>query len=111
MKHMGFGDKWITWISRCVYIALVSILVNRSPGPLFHMERGLRQGCPLSPLLFNFMVKALFNLNNQFKYKGWLQGGSYSRSPGKGFHCYNLEMILFSSNATLKNLLGGFICV
>lgn len=38
------------------------------------MERGLRQSCPLSQLLFYLVPEALPNLLNQFHYAGWLSG-------------------------------------
>lgn len=39
--------------------ASASILVNGSPTPPFKLNRGLRQGDPLSPFLFNLVVESL----------------------------------------------------
>ncbi|KAE8673743.1 Gamma-tubulin complex component 2 [Hibiscus syriacus] len=61
MKEMGFGSRWIGWISKCVTSATVSVLVNGVPTEEIPMARGLRQGCSLSPLLFN-IVGELLNL-------------------------------------------------
>lgn len=41
---------------RCVSVASVSVLVNGIPWPVFQIERGFRQGYPLSPLFFNLLV-------------------------------------------------------
>lgn len=71
---MDFKDKWISWINRCVSVASASVLVNETPGPSFLLERRLRSGCPLSPLLFNLVAEALPILVKQFHSKGWLQG-------------------------------------
>lgn len=59
LSRMGFGLKWISWIMECVSSALVSVLVNGSPTKEFRMKRGLRQGDPLSPFLFNMVVEGL----------------------------------------------------
>ncbi|GMI66662.1 hypothetical protein HRI_000335500 [Hibiscus trionum] len=59
---MGCGDKWCMWISKCVSSASISVLINGSPTPCFSLGRELRQGCPLSPLLFNVVGEALSRL-------------------------------------------------
>lgn len=52
----------------------VSVLVNGSPSEKFRMERGLRQRCSLSPLLFKLVVEALPTLVYQFEDNRWLKG-------------------------------------
>ena len=54
---MGFGEKWCIWIRTCISRVQFSMLVNRSPADFFGSSRGLRQGDPLSPLLFLVMVE------------------------------------------------------
>ena len=52
MKRMGFCAKWIKWIEG----------VNGSPIEEFCPHRGLRQGDPLVPFLFNIVVEGLSGL-------------------------------------------------
>jgi hypothetical protein len=56
LRSRGFGDIWIGWIQDIVVGDSVSVLANGKESATFKTGKGLRQGDPLSPLLFNLVV-------------------------------------------------------
>ena len=62
IRRLGFYPKWICWIEGCLNSASISILVNDNPTNEFIPQRGLRQGDPLAPLLFNIVAEGLTGL-------------------------------------------------
>ncbi|KAL4282863.1 hypothetical protein GQ457_16G008650 [Hibiscus cannabinus] len=59
LAKLGFGNMWMKLIHSCISTTSTSILVNGSPTETFHICRVLRQGYPLSPLLFNIVAEGL----------------------------------------------------
>lgn len=59
LDKMGFPTLWRDWIKACTMNVAASILVNGAPSVPFKLHRGLRQGDPLSPFLFDLVVETL----------------------------------------------------
>ena len=74
LDRMGFGVKWCKWIHTCISTIQFSVLVNGSPADFFGSSRGLRQGDPLSPLLFLIMMEVFSRMLRRVEGVGLICG-------------------------------------
>lgn len=71
---MNFHHKWVHWIKGIFNSSRISVLVNGAPTPEFSPNRGLRQGDPLSPLIFNLVREVLSLLLSKAASFGLFEG-------------------------------------
>ena len=74
LTHLGFAINFIRWIMSCITTVSFAVHINGAASPFFHAERGLRQGCPLSPLLFLLVAEGLSRALDEAKRMGRFSG-------------------------------------
>lgn len=81
MDKFGLGQKWNSWMLSIMTSARMSVLVNVSPTQEFSSTRGIRQGDPLSSLLFNLVGEILHLILEKAANLGIIQGIALRSSP------------------------------
>ena len=55
----GFSEKWCFWTKMILHNGTVCVKMNNEMGSYFKSAKGVRQGDPMSPTLFNMVVECL----------------------------------------------------
>jgi hypothetical protein len=95
MKICGFRERWCSWIAHCISSVRFFVLVNGTPLGFFSSSQGLRQGDPLSPLLFVIVMEALSKMFAVSIRRGFLSGFSVGSGSNGVF---NISHLLFADD-------------
>lgn len=106
LVQMGFPAKWRSWIHSCISTASASILINGSPSPPFKLQKGLRQGDPLSPFLFNLVMESLNLLIQKATARGLWEGIRISRRGSAITHLQYADDIIIFSPPNIEGLIN-----
>jgi hypothetical protein len=78
----GFCPKWCNWIKQVVSGGTVCVKLNNKLGPYFMSHKGVRQGDPLSPILFNMVADCLTRMVRKAQSHGLITGLASNMIPG-----------------------------
>jgi hypothetical protein len=78
LTKFNFGNKFISYIKTMYYNTESTVMNNGKTDSFFKLERGVRQGCPLSAYLFILAIEVLaIQIRNNPSIKGIKIGNNY----------------------------------
>jgi hypothetical protein len=96
LRMKGFSSKWCQWMESIISGGSVSVKVNDETGHFFQTKKGLRQGDPLSPVLFNMVARMLAVLIERSEMQDLFDGlVSHLVDGGLSILQYAYDTILF----------------
>ncbi|KAH1108545.1 hypothetical protein J1N35_012313 [Gossypium stocksii] len=100
MIKMGFAQKWVALIMKCITTASYAVHINGRRGEIFQPTRGLQQGDPLSPFLFLVCNEGLSSLIRLATRAGLLKGAKASRRGPEISHLLFADDCILFGEAT-----------
>ena len=102
-RRLSIGGPLLTvnWIMGCLSTANFVVLINGTPSNFFPASRGIRQGCPLSPLLFILVIEGLSLLIQDARESGLIRGIQLSPSLSLSHLLFVDDVILMGSGTLL----------
>jgi hypothetical protein len=96
-RQMGFSESWLIWNRKIVTQGTLSVKVNDKTGPYFYSYKGVRQGDPFSPTLFNIVVNSLSKMIHMAQQNGLILGLADHIVEGAIQSC-SMQMVQFFSS-------------
>jgi hypothetical protein len=104
LERFGFGERWRGWMYECVSTVRFSVLINGTLEYFFDSSRGVRQGDPLSPLLFVMVMEVFSRMMNVVVEKELLAEFSMGSRPDEAMVVSHL---LFADDTHFLRAKGG----
>ena len=102
LSLLGFGSSFVSWVRLLYSNVRSAVLVNGYTSDFFWPSRGVRQGCPLSPLLYVLSMEVLaVNLRANPSIPGLRLPGIAHPLPILSLYADDTSVISTSDSATL----------
>ena len=79
MRRLGFANRWIDLLMKCVRTVAYSVLIHGRPYGKIIPTRGIQQGDPLSPYFFILCAEGLSSLLQKAEMDRQITGLSITR--------------------------------
>ncbi|KAK2416760.1 hypothetical protein QL285_039127 [Trifolium repens] len=106
LRSFGFSETFCSWIDMILKSASLSISINGKLHDYFSCKRGVRQGDPLSPLLFCIAEDVLSRNISKLVVDGKLKLSKGSRNVHIPSHCLYADDILVYCTGMQSNLIA-----
>ncbi len=98
MDKFGLDSDFILWVKLLYSSPMASVQTNDTLSPPFPLKRGMRQGCPLSPLLFAIAIEPLaLWLRSEKGFEGITRSDTIHKVS-----LYADELLLYISNPVMS---------
>jgi hypothetical protein len=104
LSCFGFNHTFCNWIKSILHSASVSVCINGKQEGYFKCKRGVRQGDPLSPLLFCIAEEVLSRGISKLVPYGKLELITASRSVKVPSHCFYADDIMVYCKGKMSGL-------
>ncbi|XP_077232361.1 uncharacterized protein LOC143869152 [Tasmannia lanceolata] len=102
MTKMGFNEKWCRWVKQCICSPSFAVIFNGSPRGYFKATNGIRQGDPLSPTLFCFIMEILSGILTEAISSGALTS-PFSTENLPISHLFYADDVMLFADASVAN--------
>lgn len=95
LLKVGFTMKKIRWVMACVSTRNYAVIINGTPTIFFKADKGLCQGCVLSPLIFILIMDFFSKLLHRATWDGFILGFSLSSSICITHSLFLVDLLVF----------------
>jgi hypothetical protein len=110
MSARGFPPKWIGWVRELLKTSQAQMIINGHCGSKFKIQRGVRQGDPLSPYIFILVADILQQMFRKAYESGFLRHPIQQGSPYPALQCAVDTLLNIQGSAQQALLAKQLLC-